>query len=48
MSVPRRNLSAHILPAQSIYDAVQVIGEENSLCFLGAVLFECPVLFSAV
>lgn len=48
MSVPRRNLSAHILPAKSIYEAVQVIGEENSLCFLGAALFERPVHFSAV
>ena len=31
-----------------LYSEVQITEEENSLHFLGAVLFECPVLFGAV
>lgn len=30
------------------YSDVKLTGKENSLHFMGAVLFECPVIFGAV
>lgn len=51
MSVPRRRLSVYTFPANSIYILLfkdTGNGGRNSLRSMGAILFECPVLFGAV